>query len=208
MANSSPPRRATMSLGRTCCTMRRETATRNSSPTLWPRLSLMSLKRSKSRNITANARAGSARARCDALLERLVEAAPVGSPVRLSWKAMCCSSASALRRAVMSCACRIRHGAPTLAVGEEAAVHRHPDLVAVARGGSAARASKRSTLSAADLPSALSQRGAVVVDDAQSLKPLPIELAALAAEQARSAGLACSTRPVGRHQRHADRRRG
>jgi hypothetical protein len=39
------------------------------------------------------------------------EAAPVGQPVSASWKAMCCSPASARLRALTSWACRMRQGA-------------------------------------------------------------------------------------------------
>ena len=58
MANSSPPSRAKVSPLRKQLARRREAWMRNSSPTPWPLLSLMSLKRSKSRKSTAKARPG------------------------------------------------------------------------------------------------------------------------------------------------------
>jgi hypothetical protein len=66
-ANSSPPRRETMSSPRTADTIRRPASTSSSSPAAWPKLSLTSLKRSRSRNSTANTgdrRCGRAIARC------------------------------------------------------------------------------------------------------------------------------------------------
>ena len=53
MANSSPPRRATVSASRTLSARRRETSTSSRSPTTWPRMSLTSLKRSRSSISTA-----------------------------------------------------------------------------------------------------------------------------------------------------------
>ena len=49
---------------------------------------------------------------------------PVGSRVRLSWKAMCCSLASARRRAVTSCICRISGRRGALDLRDDSAVHR------------------------------------------------------------------------------------
>ena len=49
MPNSSPPKRATMSPGRRCARSRGATARSRSSPAWWPRLSLISLKWSRSR---------------------------------------------------------------------------------------------------------------------------------------------------------------
>ncbi len=80
IANSSPPRRATTSPSARCSSMRRAAWTRNSSPTLWPRLSLISLKRSKSRNITPKRRCGRRRERTSAARQLLVEAVPVRQP--------------------------------------------------------------------------------------------------------------------------------
>ena len=84
IANSSPPRRPTMSVGRTWRTMRCATTTRNSSPALWPSVSLISLKRSKSRYITANPRVGSARQRSIAAARQSRKRARLRRPVRLS----------------------------------------------------------------------------------------------------------------------------
>ena len=53
ITNSSPPRRATVSVVRTLCCSRRANALSTSSPAAWPRLSLMPLKRSMSRYISA-----------------------------------------------------------------------------------------------------------------------------------------------------------
>ena len=53
IANSSPPKRATISCRRSECRSRSATATISLSPAGWPRLSLMTLKRSRSRNSTA-----------------------------------------------------------------------------------------------------------------------------------------------------------
>ena len=52
IVNSSPPNRATVSPGRITASSVRATATSSSSPASWPRLSLMFLKRSRSRNAT------------------------------------------------------------------------------------------------------------------------------------------------------------
>ena len=51
--NSSPPKRATVSLGRSVPTSRWPTAARSRSPTAWPTLSLMTLNRSRSSRMTA-----------------------------------------------------------------------------------------------------------------------------------------------------------
>ena len=52
--NSSPPKRATVSPGRTRLPAAAATAHEHSSPAAWPRLSLTTLKRSRSRNSTAS----------------------------------------------------------------------------------------------------------------------------------------------------------
>ena len=67
-----------------------------------------------------------ARARCSWKRERL------GRPVRLSWKAMCCSRASALRRARDVLHLHDQAGGLAAGLVEEAAVQRHPDVAAVA----------------------------------------------------------------------------
>ena len=51
--NSSPPKRATSEDSGVVASSRSPSATSSSSPTLWPRLSLTTLKRSRSMNITA-----------------------------------------------------------------------------------------------------------------------------------------------------------
>ena len=54
--NSSPPRRATRSPGRMVRSSRRAASRSRSSPTPWPRESLTTLKRSRSRNSTPTIR--------------------------------------------------------------------------------------------------------------------------------------------------------
>ena len=61
-ANSSPPRRATVSAGRTQARRRSATATSSSSPTAWPSVSLTVLKSSRSMNSTATSPASGSRA--------------------------------------------------------------------------------------------------------------------------------------------------
>ncbi len=110
--NSSPPRRemvkllsspvrATESMQRrqppsflaTCCKRR--------SPASCPRLSLTTLKRSRSRNISAKGRPLLC-ARCIARSSRLRNRARLGNPVRLSKLASCTSRSCASRRSLMS----------------------------------------------------------------------------------------------------------
>ena len=62
-ANSSPPSRATVSSSRSCSPIRRATSSRTASPAWWPRVSLMSLKRSRSMTSTAVVGALAARER-------------------------------------------------------------------------------------------------------------------------------------------------
>ena len=54
--NSSPPKRATVSAGPTHASSRAATIRSSSSPFRWPSESVTSLKRSRSRNTTANGR--------------------------------------------------------------------------------------------------------------------------------------------------------
>ncbi len=75
--NSSPPKRATVSLERTACLSRGAAAASSSSPTSWPRLSLTSLKRSRSRNRIAVGALAAAQA-LDRLLQAVHEQHPVG----------------------------------------------------------------------------------------------------------------------------------
>ncbi len=86
--NSSPPRRATVSPGRTQSLSRRLMAMSSWSPARCPRLSLTRLKRSKSRKSTANLRSrperrarSRRRLRCSMKVERF------GRPVSSSWVA-------------------------------------------------------------------------------------------------------------------------
>ena len=73
--NSSPPKRATVSLLRAVARRRSATARNNASPTAWPKLSLTGLKRSKiqveERNGLATADAG------HGLLQPVAEEQPV-----------------------------------------------------------------------------------------------------------------------------------
>ena len=75
--NSSPPRRATVSPSRTAACSRSPTWRSTSSPKLWPRLSLMTLKWSRSMNTTAIERVALREHR---LLQAVVEEVAVGQP--------------------------------------------------------------------------------------------------------------------------------
>ncbi len=77
--NSSPPNRATMSSGPMVALRRSATATRRRSPAEWPRLSLTTLKRSRSRNNTAT-RSWRNSARASSLPSALDEVQAVGKP--------------------------------------------------------------------------------------------------------------------------------
>ena len=105
MANSSPPRRATVSPSRMAPTMRRPASTSSSSPAEWPTLSFTSLKRSRSRNSTAKPRAGlppaamrPLRATVIASVRRSSNCWRLGSPVSASWRAWWVRRCSARRR--------------------------------------------------------------------------------------------------------------
>ena len=76
-ANSSPPRRATVSVSRTACCSRREITRRTSSPALWPNVSLMPLKESRSRTSSAGGSLAPGRLRKGVAQDR-VERRPVG----------------------------------------------------------------------------------------------------------------------------------
>ena len=75
--NSSPPMRATVSSSRRLARRRAAISTSSLSPTAWPRLSLMRLKRSRSTNITASRQRRRA-AWSELDLQAVVEQAAVG----------------------------------------------------------------------------------------------------------------------------------
>ena len=79
--NSSPPKRATVSPGRRLVARRWPTAISSRSPTAWPTLSLMTLKRSRSSMITAIGSASSGRTRDRAWAIRSVRSSRFGRPV-------------------------------------------------------------------------------------------------------------------------------
>ena len=79
MPNSSPPKRATMSPGRRWARRRGATARSSSSPAWWPRLSLISLKWSRSRKRIPTGVPETV-ARFERLRQRVDEAEPVGEP--------------------------------------------------------------------------------------------------------------------------------
>ena len=187
--------------------MRCATATRNSSPTAWPRLSLMSLKRSKSRNIRPKGLPVPARACSSAWSSCCWKRCRLGSPVRLSWKARWCRPASALRRAVTSCTCRIRHGRVGVGLGEQAAVHGRPEF------GIAWRWRSRQLGGEGDVsPASCStchlraQRAAVaVVDEVTDRLRLRSPRSSAQAEQLAQRRVGLQDAAVEAHQRHADR---
>ena len=114
--NSSPPSRAavagwpraTVSGWRPPAPSRRAPCSRSaiwrssSSPAAWPRVSFTCLKRSKSRNISAKWRAGSARQRATACCSAGSSAARLGRPVSASWVALACNCCSWCLRSLMS----------------------------------------------------------------------------------------------------------
>ena len=75
--NSSPPKRATMSPGRRCARRRGATARSSASPAWWPRLSLISLKWSRSRKRIPTGEPET-RGPPQRVVERVDEAEPVG----------------------------------------------------------------------------------------------------------------------------------
>ena len=101
MANSSPPKRATVSLGRTAERSRAATSTSSSSPALCPSVSLTSLNPSRSRKYTAIGGDESAR-RASACWSRSLNRARLGRSVSESVKAWWVSCRSRLMRSVTS----------------------------------------------------------------------------------------------------------
>ena len=79
MANSSPPKRATRSIGRTLSSSAVATAWSTWSPAAWPWVSLTRLKWSMS-SISSSAGSPAARHAVDLARQRQLEAAPVGQP--------------------------------------------------------------------------------------------------------------------------------
>ena len=100
-ANSSPPRRAVVSAGRSAAGSRRATWTSRSSPAWWPRLSLMVLKSSRSTKSTATSPAGLLQ-RSSACWSRSANRARLARPVSSSQNARRCSSSASCRRSVTS----------------------------------------------------------------------------------------------------------
>ena len=102
IANSSPLRRATVSPGCRQLSSLLVIATSSWSPVLCPRLSLTTLKRSKSRKRTANKQSWRRLARSTVWLRRSISNARFGRPVNTSWKAWCNSCSSARLRLAIS----------------------------------------------------------------------------------------------------------
>ena len=101
-ANSSPPRRATVSPGRTQRHRRRANSCSRRSPTWWPSVSLTSLKRSRSSSRRPVGRPSRSVART-ASSSRSCSRTRLARPVSASWVAWwrsraCCSSASVVSR--------------------------------------------------------------------------------------------------------------
>ena len=94
--NSSPPNRPTVSPSRRMLVSRLATRRRSWSPAAWPRVSLTSLKLSRSRK-RADTGAFSRRSRSIICSSRSRISARFGSPVRESWKAWYSSCAVRLR---------------------------------------------------------------------------------------------------------------
>ena len=99
--NSSPPKRATMSPGRRWARSRGATARSSSSPAWWPRLSLISLKWSRSRKRIPTGEPETV-ARSSASLSESTKLSRLGRPVSESWRAARVSRSSAALRSVMS----------------------------------------------------------------------------------------------------------
>ena len=91
MTNSSPPYRATESPARATDRSREATSTSTSSPTRWPRLSLIALKPSRSRNTTESGRP-LREAAAMAASRRSSSSLRLASPVSWSCSARCSSS--------------------------------------------------------------------------------------------------------------------
>ena len=116
--NSSPPRRATVSMSRTTLLSRCATTLSSSSPARCPSESFTSLKRSRSSKMTANVWPCRSASTMDWLMRSSIKTR-FGSPVRASWVAKCrncllavsrpcvralttCSSVSTSRRTMRS----------------------------------------------------------------------------------------------------------
>ena len=102
--NSSPPKRATVSLGRSVPTSRWPTAARSRSPTAWPTLSLMTLNRSRSSRMTAD-RVGADRAGVGEGVARSGRSGARGSGGRSSGRG---GRRAGPRRTAVSCPARSR----------------------------------------------------------------------------------------------------
>jgi hypothetical protein len=100
-ANSSPPRRATVSSGRMQARRLLEIATNNWSPASWPRESLTRLKSSRSTNRIATAFPRRS-VRVTACPRRSINSVRFGRSVRGSWNARCSSCLSKNLRPVAS----------------------------------------------------------------------------------------------------------
>ena len=100
-ANSSPPSRAAVSDSRTTADSRIAAAASSSSPTLWPIVSFVTLKSSRSTNSTPVV-VPSRLARASACAARSWNSRRLGSPVSASWKARYFSSSSSWRCSVTS----------------------------------------------------------------------------------------------------------
>ncbi len=104
IANSSPPRRTTTEPGTAWSVRRRPTSMTTSSPTPWPRLSLMTCSPSMSRS-SRPTRPGSLRV-ASASSMRSMSAVRLGRPVSASRRACWRSSSSEVRSAVTSSSTR------------------------------------------------------------------------------------------------------
>ena len=104
-ANSSPPKRAAVSLARMTLSRRLANSVSTSSPAAWPSESLTVLKSSRSRNTTPTP-PPSRRARADAWRTRSPNSARFARPVTGSWNAWWESCSSNCARSEMSRALR------------------------------------------------------------------------------------------------------
>ena len=101
IANSSPPKRATVSAGRTATSRRVPTSWRTVSPAAWPRLSFTVLKSSRSMNMTPM----EGPPRSERMIEcctRSAKRARLARFVTGSWKAWCASCSSNALRSLTS----------------------------------------------------------------------------------------------------------
>ena len=128
MANSSPPRRATRSVSRSDPRRRAATETMSSSPASCPRVSLTSLKWSRSMRISAPVGPERAqRARCSSRARS--NRRRLGSPVRTSWSARWASCCSYWRRSDTSTTLTRMTSSSALG-GDDPARQRHVDVLA------------------------------------------------------------------------------